>query len=160
MIVMNYKEKLASRLHQHEKDPDYHFEGLQFDVMEQMLEIMEQKNVSNSQMAKKLKCSSAYITKLLKGDQNLTIRKLFDIGWALGQKLEVKYKPMKTTVYDIPNIYDIGNQFISRKLTDVTYASGGELIVIDLKTPNVPTSDMGDILIYDKNKLQELSKAI
>jgi transcriptional regulator with XRE-family HTH domain len=80
---MDYKDKFKKLTDELESDPEYQFEGLQFALIEKILEVMEKKQISNSQLAQKLNCSNAYITKLFKGKQNLTLRKIFEIVTAL-----------------------------------------------------------------------------
>jgi len=86
---MEPKEVFKGYLKIFENDREYLFEGIQFDLMEQILAIMERKQISKTRLANLLRCSSSYITKLLKGDQNLTLRKLFDIGCSLGASLQI-----------------------------------------------------------------------
>ena len=88
----DYAAKFEERLRRLEGDPEYVFEGLQFDIMEQMLALMETRGMSRSQLARELGCSDAYVTKLLKGTQNLTLRTLFDVSRALGGELRVSLK--------------------------------------------------------------------
>ncbi len=88
----DYAAKFEERLRRLEGDPEYVFEGLQFDIMEQMLALMEMRGVTRSRLARELGCSDAYVTKLLKGTQNLTLRTLFNVSRVLGGELQVTLK--------------------------------------------------------------------
>lgn len=64
-------------------DPDYVASGLIVDLTEEISAVMEERKMNRSALAKKLKCSTAYITKLLRGEENLTIKKIAQIAIAL-----------------------------------------------------------------------------
>jgi transcriptional regulator with XRE-family HTH domain len=55
---------------------------------------MENKGISKSELARILKCSPAYITKVLNGSANLTIETLSTIAFALGVKWQCKTVPI------------------------------------------------------------------
>ena len=56
------------------------------EVTELICEIMEQKNVSRSELADRLGRTKGYITQLLDGRANMTIRTLADVFGALGEE--------------------------------------------------------------------------
>ncbi len=57
-------------------DPDFIADKIMTLFVEELSQAMIDRKVSRSMLAKKLKCSSAYITKLLRGEENLTIKKI------------------------------------------------------------------------------------
>jgi transcriptional regulator with XRE-family HTH domain len=92
---MDYKDKFKKLTEKLENKPEYKYEGLLFEFVEQVLEIMEREQLSRTDLAKKLGCSNAYITKLFKGNQNLTLRKIFEIADALGCSFNFAIKPVQ-----------------------------------------------------------------
>lgn len=56
----------------------------------QITDLMKAKNISNKALADKLKTSSAYITKVLRGDQNLSIESIYKIADALEADVHLK----------------------------------------------------------------------
>jgi len=68
-------------------------EGLIFDVSQQLFEVMEKDHVSKAELARRLGCSKAYITKLLRGPSNMTLRKVAEVFHALGYTLKLKAAP-------------------------------------------------------------------
>ena len=56
---------------------------------ERICELMEQKNISRADLARKLGKSRAYITRLLNGQPNLTLKTLTQIAVALGEGIDV-----------------------------------------------------------------------
>jgi transcriptional regulator with XRE-family HTH domain len=72
---------------------DYRVERILFDVAEQVCSLMETSELSRSDLARRMEVSPAYITKLLSGNPNLTIKSLLKLSDALGQDLHVGFKP-------------------------------------------------------------------
>jgi transcriptional regulator with XRE-family HTH domain len=85
---MEPKERFSELLKKYQNDAEYIAEGIMIDITEQIVNRMEEGHMTRIDLARKLKCSSAYITKLLKGSQNMTIKKLVDVGLALGCKID------------------------------------------------------------------------
>jgi len=56
----------------------------------QMTDLMKEKSISNKVLADKLKTSAAYITKVLRGDQSLSIESIYKIADALGADVHLK----------------------------------------------------------------------
>jgi len=77
-------EKWAEQSEEHSKA--YAQEGLILDVTEAIWEMMDQTGIKKKDLAKKLGKSSAYITQLLNGSRNMTLRTLADIAYALDVK--------------------------------------------------------------------------
>ncbi len=67
-------------------------EELTFDVTEEILIIMEDKGISKKDLADKLGKSKAYISQLLSGSRNMTLRTLSDLCFALGIKPSVDFE--------------------------------------------------------------------
>ncbi|HDR06367.1 MAG TPA: XRE family transcriptional regulator [Candidatus Coatesbacteria bacterium] len=68
-------------------------EGLILDVSQQLFEVMEEAGVTKAELAKRLDCSKAYVTKLLRGPSNMTLRKVAEVFFALGRVLKLKAVP-------------------------------------------------------------------
>lgn len=67
----------------------YRTEKTLLELNERICSIMEEKHISRSELADKLKTSKAYITKILNGKPNLTIESLEKIALALGVEVKV-----------------------------------------------------------------------
>lgn len=65
----------------------YMQEKLIVDVAEAVQERLEQRGMSRSALAERLGTSRGYITQVLSGSRNMTLRTLADIAWALGTRL-------------------------------------------------------------------------
>src|SRR4030042_4320783 len=68
-------------------------EGLILDVSQQLFEVMEKDGVTKAELAKRLDCSKAVVTKLRRGPSNMTLRKVAEVFHALGCVLKLKAVP-------------------------------------------------------------------
>jgi transcriptional regulator with XRE-family HTH domain len=86
---MEKKSWLELEIERYKDDGEFQFEGLKLAISERICELLEQRTMNRKQLAEKLGCSNAYITKLLRGDENLTLKKLFEVTRVLDCKLEI-----------------------------------------------------------------------
>lgn len=77
------------RLYQQERAIEY--------VTAMIGRLMKKKGVSRSELAQKLGKTPAWITQVLDGEHNKTIRTLSDLLWALDESLEFTHKPIGTS---------------------------------------------------------------
>ena len=73
----------------------YARESLMMNVTEDILVTMEDQNVSKTKLAQLLGKSRAFITQMLGGSRNMTLRTLSDIAFALDVDIEIKFTPKK-----------------------------------------------------------------
>jgi len=69
-------------------------EKLILETTELIAAIMEEKGINKSELAKKLGRSKGYITQLLDGRANMTLRTISDVMWALDSSLAVNANPL------------------------------------------------------------------
>jgi transcriptional regulator with XRE-family HTH domain len=69
-------------------------ERVVFEAMEAIAELMQSQGVSRSQLAERLGKSAAFVTKLLSGENNFTLRTLADVYFALGRSVHVTHAPV------------------------------------------------------------------
>ncbi|HEY3243423.1 MAG TPA: helix-turn-helix transcriptional regulator, partial [Phycisphaerae bacterium] len=69
-------------------------ERLILDVTEAIYGLMEQKGVNKADLAKRLGTSKAYVTRLLGGRTNMTLRTASDAFWALDASMRVSIGPL------------------------------------------------------------------
>lgn len=74
----------------------YQVEGLKVELAEQLYQAMQEQNISNAELARRLNTSRAYITKILQGDVNFTLETLGGIAHALNCEFRVELKPKVT----------------------------------------------------------------
>lgn len=74
--MMTRKEILES--------PDYWLEHLQDDLYGQVVTYLEKEKMNQTQFAEKLGVSKGYVSQIMNGHFNYTVRKLIELGLAIG----------------------------------------------------------------------------
>lgn len=75
-----------------EKSFDFRLESLLIEIGEDIAFLMEQQGLTRSQLAERLGVSRAYVTKILNGNPNLTIKTILKLADVLAQDLEINFK--------------------------------------------------------------------
>jgi transcriptional regulator with XRE-family HTH domain len=107
---MNEKTWLEKQLDKNKNDFDFKKEKLILKITESICQSMAEQKLSKAELAKKTKTSRAYITKVLSGDNNYTLKTLLQIAEALNSEIEFifKHKLFKQiSSFDLPGQYDI-----------------------------------------------------
>jgi len=65
---------------------------------EDLYNLMERRDVSRAELARRLETSPAYITKVLRGDANFTVRSMVRLARALGGRFEPHLEPQEQSV--------------------------------------------------------------
>lgn len=80
---------------------EYRLEKNLFEVAEQVCKLIESQGITRSELAQRLAVTPAYITKLLNGNPNLTIKSLLRLSDALGQTLDIRFAPKLTVAQSV-----------------------------------------------------------
>jgi transcriptional regulator with XRE-family HTH domain len=72
---------------------DYRLEKTLFELGENICVLLEKQGISRTDLARTMDVSPAYVTKLLNGNPNLTIKSLLKLSDALGQNLAIQFAP-------------------------------------------------------------------
>jgi transcriptional regulator with XRE-family HTH domain len=86
---MKTSEKLQNFENESKNNDSYWVEKLKIDFALQLEKRRKSENLSYSDMAKKIKSSAAYITKVFRGDSNFTIESMVKLAKATGGKIEI-----------------------------------------------------------------------
>ena len=86
----DFKE-LVSRIKDSER---YDQEVLRSDISDQISYLMDAQDISKAELARRLRKSRAYVTKILQGNANFTLDTLVQIGRALGCKYVPLFVPV------------------------------------------------------------------
>ena len=62
---------------------------------ELMARLMDEKKVSRAEVARHIGKSKAFVTQILRGRHNMTLRTLADLVWALQARVQMKPSPRK-----------------------------------------------------------------
>jgi len=78
----------------------YQQERIIFEVTELVCKLMEQKEINKTELSNKLKKSKGYVTQLLNGTANMTLRTISDVMWVLDSSLHVEAGPLSVEAHD------------------------------------------------------------
>ena len=87
---------------------EYRLEKVLFEVAEQTCKLVESQGVTRSELAQRLEVTPAYITKLLNGNPNLTIKSLLRLSDALGHTLDIRFAPKLEVAQSTTTSYAAG----------------------------------------------------
>ncbi len=71
---------------------DYWLETLQNDLYREVTEYLQSENITQKELADKMGVSKGYVSQILNGNFNHTIKKLIELSLAIGSVPIVKYK--------------------------------------------------------------------
>lgn len=75
--------------------PEYWFEEAQNELYRRVIEFMEKEGLNQTQLAQKLGVSKGYISQVLKGEFNYTLKKLIELSIAIGKAPHIEYKAIQ-----------------------------------------------------------------
>jgi transcriptional regulator with XRE-family HTH domain len=88
--MLTRKELLAT--------PEYWFEQAQNELYRQVIEYMETEGINQTQLAEKLGVSKGYISQVLKGEFNYTLKKLIELSMAVGKVPKIEYQAIDDVI--------------------------------------------------------------
>lgn len=80
---------MRQRLRELDQDPDSALERVLIDVTEQIAVAMQEKGVTRKELAERMGVKPPMITRLLNGPENVTLRTLMRVAYALDMVIEV-----------------------------------------------------------------------
>jgi transcriptional regulator with XRE-family HTH domain len=95
------------------KSPEYWFENAQNELYRQVIDYKEKKGINQTELAEELGVTKGYVSQILKGEFNYTLKKLIEISLAIGKIPQIEYKTVTDVIAE-----DKRTQFISA-ITDV-----------------------------------------
>jgi len=79
-------------------------ERVLFEVSAQICELMERENVTKAMLADRIGKSRSYVTQMLSGDKNLTLRTISDVYLALGRQFHPEHADIIVDNVTRPNV--------------------------------------------------------
>lgn len=80
---------LDTYIEEWKNDPEFRKEEIILGLNERICELMEEKKISRTELANRIKVNRAFITRILNGSQNITIGTLVRIALALDADLKI-----------------------------------------------------------------------
>ena len=105
-------------------------EKLILEVTEIIAQLMQKKNVKKVELAERLGRSKGYITQLLNGRANMTLKTVADVLWALDSGLSISAQPLVfETSLELVGEYDLprGADFWAQKNIRLVRTQGPEV---------------------------------
>lgn len=119
----------------------YAQEELIIDTTEEILFEMHRKNITKSDLAKRLKRSKSFVTRLLNGDHNMTLRTLSDICFVMGLSPKI-YIDGRSHQVEVVNWRRANELAIDISIRNI--ALGKKIEIIEKEMKNVdPDPDTG-----------------
>jgi len=81
------REELVNR-------PEYWLETIQNDIFRQVTTYLKDNNLTQNQFAEQLGVSKGYVSQIMKGDFNYTLKKLIELSLAVGKAPVIVFKPL------------------------------------------------------------------
>lgn len=128
-------------LNEFKDDVDFIVEGKIIDVTEKIVARMEEMNISRKELADRLNVSKAYITKMLRGNINFTLKSLVALGKALDCEMQFDFSPKGSSRYVF--YYHVNQQI--KTTNDKTNQRSPERKGFNSKESNKFINIMGDI---------------
>ena len=72
----------------------YEREALAFEASELISQLMEEQNISKTELAARAGTAKSHVTNLLSGSRNMTLHTLADLTFVLGHKVEIRSSPL------------------------------------------------------------------
>lgn len=82
------------------KTPEYWFETIQNEIFRQLTEYMEANSISRTRLAEEMKVSKGYITQILNGDFNCSLRKLIELSLHINKAPIVEFKAIDSVAME------------------------------------------------------------
>jgi transcriptional regulator with XRE-family HTH domain len=74
------------------RSTEYWMEGIQNELYRQVEDYMEQEGLNRTQLAEKLGVTKGYVSQILNGNFNFTLKKLIEISLAIGKVPVLEFK--------------------------------------------------------------------
>jgi transcriptional regulator with XRE-family HTH domain len=90
---MDHVDKYRAFVEKVEKSVEYHVDCTALQLTEELTRAMTDQGVSRAELARRLGTSPAYVSKVLRGDANLTLATITKLAMALGRTVHIGLEP-------------------------------------------------------------------
>lgn len=82
------------------KSPEYWFEETQNEIFRQITDYMEEEGLNQTQLAEHLGVTKGYVSQVVNGNFNYTLRKFIELALAIGRVPRIEYIPIEEYILD------------------------------------------------------------
>jgi len=93
ILPLENDDSIEALFEKAEQRIEYAVEGATIELTEEIVREMEKQGISRADLAQKLGAKASYITRILKGNHNFTLRKMVEVARALGCELRLHLQP-------------------------------------------------------------------
>jgi transcriptional regulator with XRE-family HTH domain len=80
------------------KKPEYWLETIQNEIFRQVTAYLKEKNLTQNQLAEQLGVTKGYVSQIMKGEFNYTLKKLIELSLAVGKAPVINFIPLTEIV--------------------------------------------------------------
>lgn len=80
------------------KSPDYWFEAAQNDLFAEVKQYLDKENITQTELAERLNVSKGYISQIMNGNANFTMKKLIEFFILIGKVPQIKYVDLEKVI--------------------------------------------------------------
>jgi transcriptional regulator with XRE-family HTH domain len=80
------------------KQPGYWLEMLQNEIFRQVADYIDRKQINQTQLAQELGVSKGYVSQVLKGEFNYTLKKLIELSLAVGKAPLIEFRSLEEVI--------------------------------------------------------------
>lgn len=93
----------------------YEEEGFVLEVTEAICELMQKQSIKRVELANRLGVDKSYVTNLLDGSSNMTLKTIADVLFCLDSRARIQIEPLREAIEDFSEVSDI---LVSSKSND------------------------------------------
>lgn len=125
---------IEKEIKKYEDNEEYILEGKILDITEQVIARVNELSWNKKILAKKMNTSQAWITKMLNGNNNFTLRTLIKLSIVLNFKLKVDFVPKTINFYQNEPIQDYMTLVtVDKKVILLSESSVSQTVISDDK---------------------------
>ena len=79
--------------------PEYWLETIQNEIFRQLSAYLDDRNMTQSQFAAQLGVTKGYLSQVMKGEFNYTLKKLIELSLAIGKAPVISFKPLSEIIF-------------------------------------------------------------
>jgi transcriptional regulator with XRE-family HTH domain len=80
------------------KSPEYWFAGAQNELYRQVITYMEREGINRTQLAERLGVTKGYVSQILNGNFNYTLKRMIDLALAIGVVPKIQYQSVESLI--------------------------------------------------------------
>ena len=94
------------------KSPEYWFETIQNELFRQLKDYIEKEGISQSELAEKLGVTKGYVSQVMNGNFNYTLKKLIELSLAIGKIPDLQFKDIESFIAKKENLLQMSTSII------------------------------------------------